>query len=160
MAGYIFSNSEAERVADTVRSNEGEVQRRLPPRPKKYVTVGGGGGGDCACSEVDEFYFYGSPSSGDADVVYDINGNPETLTFAYNSTAVQFKTELITHTEVTTDDCDVIGGPFPLVAISVIWKGDLANTSIQFPSIDGSNLTGTNVSLHMRKASAYNWSGY
>lgn len=44
MAGYIFTNSEAKMVADTVKANEGEVQRRLPPRPKKYVSPGGGGG--------------------------------------------------------------------------------------------------------------------
>jgi hypothetical protein len=43
MAGYIFSSSEAKRVADTVRANEGEVQRRLPPRPRPFVPSGGGG---------------------------------------------------------------------------------------------------------------------
>lgn len=158
MAGYVFTHDEAKRVASTVKAKEGRPHTRLPPRKRPFR--GQGGGGDCACSEVDEFYMFGVPTGGTVDVDYTINAATETLTFNYNTNSADLKTELITHSEITTNECTVFGGPWPNQAIYVLWEGDLANTSIAFPSIDDSGLTGTNVSLHMRKVSAYDWSGY
>lgn len=43
MAGYIFTNNEAKRVASTVKANEGRPVNDLPRRPRRVELRGSGG---------------------------------------------------------------------------------------------------------------------
>ena len=155
--GVLLKASDVPVLKDIVRVHKRRSKSNPPQRRKRWPTGGGTAG---SCDEVDEVYTYGTPTAGTFDMDYLVLASTETLTFNYNTDAADFKTELITHTKIATGDCDVFGGPFPANAIYIRWKGDLAATSIAFPSVDDSGLTGTNVSIHMRKASAYDWSGF
>lgn len=93
-------------------------------------------GGSSTCPEVHRFWTNG-PTAGTFDVDYTYNGVTETLTFNYNTTATQFETELLTHSEFTSADVlTVDGGPFPNIAIYVTFNGVVA-----FPTIDDASLT-------------------
>ena len=100
------------------------------------VRLSGGGGGSSSCPEVHRFWTNG-PTAGTFDVDYTYNGITETLTFNYNTTATQFETELLTHSEFTSADVlTVDGGPFPNIAIYVTF-----NEVVAFPTIDDASLT-------------------
>lgn len=99
------------------------------------------------CSSRNEFWqlsVLGSPTGGTFDMDLTVNGTKDTLTFDYNSTAAQVKTELATHTNIVATDLDVTGGDFPDSTINIEFKGDLANSFIPAPVFDWSSLTGGN----------------
>jgi len=98
-------------------------------------------GGGCTCKEIWRFTPL-APSAGTWDADITVNSSTETLTFDWNTTAAQMETELLTHTELTSGDVSCEGGPFPTVAIYVIWA--ITDTDIQtgYPAIDESSLTG------------------
>ena len=105
------------------------------------VRLSNGGGGDCTCDEVHEFYTNG-PTSGTFKCDYTVGGSTEELTWAYNATATQVATEFATHTELTSGEISVDGGPWPSVAIYVTFNRSSGSNLISFPTIDNSSLSG------------------
>lgn len=109
---------------------EGETERI------GIVRIGGGGGACGTCDEVHEFYTNGG-TSGTFDVDYTIGGSTETLTFNWNTTAAQFETELLTHTQLSSGQVSCDGGPFPYIAIYATFT-----TVVDFPTINNASLVG------------------
>lgn len=104
-------------------------------------------GGCKGRNEVWKFKVTGTPTGGSFDVDVTVSGTQETLTFNYNWTAAQVKTELATHTKLASTDLDTAGGPFPGAEITVEFIGDFAkkkmyNSAANAPRIDDSGLTG------------------
>lgn len=103
-------------------------------------------GGSCKCPEIWCFIPL-APSAGTWDIDLTVNGVTETLTFDHNTTAAAMKTELLTHSELTTGDVDCKGGAFPSVAIYCTWSINDSDINTGFPVIDESSLTG-NVTMY------------
>jgi len=135
--GVIFTTQEAERIDATVKAYEKKPQYVLPRKKRKRLT----GSGGCACKEIWRFTPL-APSAGTWDADITVNASSETLTFNWNTTAAEMETELLTHTELTTGDVSCEGGPFPTVAIYVIWAKDDQDINTGYPVIDESSLTG------------------
>ena len=98
-------------------------------------------------NEVWKFKITGKPTGGSFNVDVTVKGSQETLTFDFDFTAAGFKTELITHTELTTDDIVTSGGSFPNGEITVEFIGDFANKrmfngAVNIPVLNDSALTG------------------
>lgn len=62
--------------------------------------------------------------------------------FNFDDTAAEVETELETHSEITSGDVDVTGGPLPDTAVVIEFTGDLANTAILPVAVDHGSLTG------------------
>ena len=165
-AKLIDSDSELE--SDT--SGPGVILYKEAGTGIKWAVLLLGAGESGTCDEVDEFWIEGVPTSGSGNIGYTLDRDPDAapsavyddLAFDYNETAATFLTQLLTHAigDLTTDDVEVFGGPWPNVSIYVRWKGtDFGKRSIDFPSLDPDTLNNGAV-IKMRKASSANWSGY
>lgn len=135
-AGFLRVREATRRVLGSPRT--GSQRRRQVP------IVGGGCKGR---NEVWKFKVTGTPTSGSFNVDVTVGGTQETLTFNYNWTAAQVKTELATHTNLASTDLDTAGGPFPGAEITVEFIGDFAkkqmfDSASNAPVIDDSGLTG------------------
>lgn len=102
-------------------------------------------GGGTSCPDRNEIWrltISGSPTGGSFDIGINVGGTTDILTFNYNFTSAEVKTELATHTNITTSDVSVTGGDFPNASIIIEFIGDLAAKYIDPPTIDFSSLTG------------------
>lgn len=69
-------------------------------------------------------------------------GTSDTLTFNFDDAAADVKTELATHTNITSSDVDVTGGDFPGTTVNIEFIGDLANHEMPPPTLNSASLTG------------------
>lgn len=142
MGGVIPSEDAFRRTAESVRHYE-STYRDQTKHGGRRVRIS-----ECqARNEVWSFIIAGVPTGGSFDLLMTVNGSQETLTFNYNWTAAQVKTEFATHTELASADLDTAGGPFPDTTIYVEFIGDYAGTLMfdaadNAPVIDQSGLTG------------------
>lgn len=87
-------------------------------------------------------YVFGSPTGGDFTIPVTVNSVTEDVTLGYNNSNSLTKTAITGHSEIGSNDIDVTGGTFPDSSQVIEFKGDLASTYIDLPSIDYSGLTG------------------
>ena len=99
-------------------------------------------GGCTAANCKMQLTVFGSPTGGTFDIDLLVDGTTDTLTFNYDDTAAEVKTELATHTNLTTAEIDTTGGDFPDATVEIEFKGDVAESSIPLPLLDWSSLTG------------------
>ena len=126
---------------------------------------------------MDEFYASGDPTAGNFVLTYELDPNntgtptSDTVAIPYNATKVTAQAAFEAHSQINTlaanqllnppineADVQVIGGPWPEVALHVIWQGRYAGKAVPFPAINNSGLTGGKA--RMRKSSSTNWEGY
>ena len=137
--GVIFSVTEARRTQTSVEHFERDRRffRRAVPTRKRYPPPG--------CSKqnaIVQINIFGTPTGGTFDLTWTIDGSLEILTFNWDDTAAEAKTELATHTKVLSTDLTVTAGPFPDATIEIEFIDTLANTNIRLPTVDITNLTG------------------
>lgn len=139
----ILNDDAFERTRRTVLRDE----MRYADQPKEGTRRVRFKGGCKGRNEVWIIAIAGSPTAGTFDVDVTVNDVTETLTFNFDDTAAEVKTELATHTELSSAVLDTDGGPFPKADIGIEFIGDLAKTQIVFgvntrPVFDWSSLTG------------------
>ena len=125
-----------------------------------WVRIGSGGG---SCSEVDCLNLFGPVTGGSVTLSYTIERKDgtlgtDTVVLNYNASAMDAKTAFEGHDYIEADEVQVAGGPWPNVALHVIFGGEI-KTPVALPTVSTS-LTGTGVTFRMWKASSSNWKGY
>lgn len=136
--GVILTEDAWRRTKASVLHYEGTYRDPVKQQPRRAII-----GGSCKPrNEVWILTVLGTPTGGTFDVDLNVLGTTDTLTFNYDDTASEVKTELATHTNLTSSDIDTAGGPFPGSTIAIEFIGDLAKHSIPHPTIDFSSLTG------------------
>ena len=117
-----------------------EVQRlkTLDPGRARWVKGGGCKAENCKI----QLTMTGTPTGGTFDTDLTVNDAEVTLTFNFDDTAAEVKTELETHTEIAVDDVTVTGGPFPDATIEIEFVENLKNGKINLPVSDWGSLTG------------------
>lgn len=124
-----------------------EATRRVLGTPRKgaqqrrQVPIVGGG---CANrNEVWKFIIGGSPDGGSFTFDLNVLGTTEEMEFSWNDSDTDIETELETHTNISSGDVNVTGGPFPDTDMTIEFQGDLAEHLMDPPTtIDFSGLTG------------------
>lgn len=107
-----------------------------------WVFIGGVGGGCSSQDCIQQITVFGSPTGGDFSIDLDIGGSEESLSFNHNDDTTAITTELETHTQITSGDVVVTGGPFPNSTVSIRYQGNHEHTQIALPIADWSSLTG------------------
>lgn len=101
------------------------------------------GGGGCASQNTKiQWTVNGSPTGGTFTSLLEIEGSEELVTFSYNNDTTAFGTALATHTQLSSSDFIVRGGPFPNATMEVEFIGPQANTLIALPISNWGSLTG------------------
>lgn len=91
-------------------------------------------------------------------LTYVVNEESDDVEIDWDSTAEDAQEAYEAHPGIGVGNVKVAGGPWPGVALHVIFQGDLSGKPIDFPSVQD-DLTGGG-SLRMWKASSANWKGY
>jgi hypothetical protein len=138
-----FSENSAHRIINGIRRIENTPVNGRAHRPQLLRLAGG-------CKKRNEVWkmkVTGTPTGGSFLVDVTVEVSQEELEFDFDFTAAEVKTELATHTELTTDDISTSGGPFPGSEIAVEFIGDYAKKRMfdgaaNLPVIDDSGLTG------------------
>ena len=134
---YVFGREAVLQIEKVVREYLG---RRREYRPQYKRSAAGTG---CKAQNCKlQLAVLGGPTGGTFDIDLTVNDSEETLTFNYDDTAAEVKTELETHTEIAVDDVTVTGGPFPDATIEIEFVENLAKTNIAIPVADWASLTG------------------
>lgn len=104
---------------------------------------------ECAAqNEIQIINIFGSPTGGTFDLDVTVDGTEETMTFNWDDTADEVKTQLETHSKIASGDVNCTAGPFPDSAVKVEFQGDRANVDIPIMMPDHGSLTGgTGVSV-------------
>ena len=92
-----------------------------------------------AQNEIQYLNVFGSPTSGTIDLIVTVNSVTSTITLNWDSTAAQAKTQMETHAEIGSGDCDVTGGDLPNATLRFEFTNLLSNTAIP---IMGTDITG------------------
>ncbi|HWL09544.1 MAG TPA: hypothetical protein VNQ76_14135 [Planctomicrobium sp.] len=142
------------KTARTVRQYARQKRNLVGVRRQIYPTSRGGG----SCSEVDLLSTTGAVSGGSVVLTYVINEETEDVEINWDSTEEAAQEAYEEHPGIGVGNVKVVGGPWPAVALHVIFKGDLSGKTIDFPAVQD-NLTGGGA-LRMWKASSANWKGY
>ena len=119
---------------DKVRDSEDALISWVDLNVSGRAWIGPGAGSE-ECdpqSAIHDYTVIGSPEGGDFNLTLTVNGVNETLTFDYNANAAAVKAELVTHSQIGTDDVSVIGD-FPDQTVRVAFAGDLAETPVLLP---------------------------
>lgn len=90
-------------------------------------------------NEVQSVAITGAPTGGTFKLTY---AGQTTGNIAYNATAAQVKTALVALSNITAGDVDTAGGPLPGSAVTVTFKGALADADVAEMTADGALLTG------------------
>lgn len=135
MAGYIFTQGEAERVAAAVKANEGRPPHQLPPRKRPFR--GGGGGGGSSCTTQFAIWFSNRPTGGSTSVPLTVAGVTESVTIDWDcddlapdmyggSASAYLDTALAAHSEIAQADVTVTtpGGTLPHHVLRFYFSGD------------------------------------
>lgn len=152
---YIFTQEEAVRVGGAVKAHEQNGVIPVPARqPRRRILAGA-----CACSEVDVLNIFGTASSGQVTLTYVFNGQTDDVVLDYNSTASAAEAAYESHSGASTGDVTIFGGPWPEVALHVVYTGTLAGQNIGPPGVSDT-LSGVNPEFRFWKGSSYDWAGY
>ncbi|WP_437193570.1 hypothetical protein [Planctomicrobium sp. SH527] len=154
MARYL-TNAAERRLSRSLRSNERRPVNKLPRQRRPFRSLPGGGG---SCSEVDCLNVFGVVTGGSVTLTYVINSETDDIEIAFDDDAATVQAAYEAHPGIGADNVKVVGGPWPEVALHVIFSSDLAGKTIEFPTVDD-NITGGG-SFRMWKASSANWKGY
>jgi hypothetical protein len=144
MAGGIIPSEDAFRRFSAATKHFEGTHRNRGLKGEKRLRLAGG----CKSrNEVWKLKITGTPTGGSFTIDVTVAGSQEELEFDFDFTAAEVKTELATHTELTTDDIETSGGPFPDAEIAVEFIGDYAKKRMfdgaaNIPVIDDSGLTG------------------
>lgn len=148
------------RVARATRIVEGSPRTYLHVPERVPRNVGGG----CSCLTVHEIRIEGSVTSGTFTLGVGINDGStittETLTFNWNNTSTEVQTEYETHSKIAASGADILvkGGPFPNVAVYVVFLSTGAiNFSQPLPLPDAAGLSGTNVRVKVAYMTDADW---
>jgi hypothetical protein len=115
------------------------VQHR---QSRRWYVISGGGGGSCpAQNAIHALHVFGGPTGGTFTLGLTVTST-DTITMNWDDTAAEVKTAFETHTDITTGDVTVTGGPFPDASVVIEFTGNLANTVIDPGHSDWQNLTG------------------
>ena len=107
-----------------------------------YVISGGGGGASCpAQNAIHALHVFGSPTGGTFTLDLTVTSS-DTVTMNWDDTAAEVQTALETHTDITSGDVTVTGGPFPDASVIIEFTASLASTVIDPGHADWQNLTG------------------
>ena len=107
-----------------------------------YVISGGSGGGSCpAQNAIHALHVFGGPTGGTFTLSLTVSST-DTITMNWDDTAAEVKTAFETHTDITSGDVTVTGGPFPDTSMIIEFTGTLADTVIDPGHSDWQNLTG------------------
>ncbi|WP_437228753.1 hypothetical protein SH661x_002323 [Planctomicrobium sp. SH661] len=148
----------ARKTAKTVRRYARTKRILHQPRKQTYPPGGKPSG---PCSEVDCLNCFGPVSGGSVTLPYTIDGTTEDIEIQWNDDKEAVQTAYEGHSKIGEGNVKVVGGPWPAVALHVIFQGDLKGQTIEFPDGDdiSDDLTGGGV-FRMWKASSANWKGY
>ena len=139
MGGIIPNEDAFRRIGDATRFYEQSYRNRVLKGEKRKII---GSGGCKARNEIWKLTIAGSPTGGTFDMDLNVLGTTDTLTFNYDDTSTEVATELATHTNLTSSDVSVTGGPFPDSDITIEFIGDLAKHRMGPPLLDFSAITG------------------
>lgn len=122
-------------------------------------------GGSCACVTVHEIRLEGAVTSGtftlDVTIIdADANEVNETLgNFNWDDTAAEVQTEYETHSEIAASGADiaVLGGPFPNVAVYIVFHSFGSLNRHQPLPVPTSSLVGTNARVKVAYMGDANW---
>ena len=141
MAGFTLTAESIAKLRKVIREEMGRLRNPDGGHRRAYWKRGG----KAKCPDRNEIHhltIFGSPTGGTFDIDLTVGGSQETLTFNWDDTASEVKTELETHTEIAVDDVTVTGGPFPDATMQIEFVANLAATAIALPTIDFVSLTG------------------
>ena len=118
--GVIPSEAFNEQLKKAVRESERRLRGQMPRQGRWNKK--GSGGGSCECPEFFGIGLQGTPTSGafilGITATSDAGTTTENITFQWNSTVAQAKTQLATHTKIVADDITETFGALPEIEIS------------------------------------------
>lgn len=111
------------------------------------------------CPEVDVLTLFGPITGGTVTVRYRLQDVTADAIWDWDTDAETAQSTLISaHSKINSGDVFVVGGPWPTIALHVIWDGQYKGKTVNFPAVipdlDGSG------TCSCWKASSSNWRGY